>query len=882
MHNLNFMETQFTTIILEESEGIDRINEPVTVGIPFPIGFVQDASNLNLQDPEGNHIPLQTQVLTNWPDGSSKWVLFDFQASVEADTIRELTVDESETASEKPFQISVEENKNDFLIDTKAASFLINTKVFKPFDRVVVRGKDILDGQESRTVLTDESGAEYEPVIHKLFFETEGPLRTTLKAEGTFGSRGESAFVSFFARISFFANCPMARIEFTILNPNAAKHPGGLWDLGDSGSIFFDDLSLHTTLNARGNTKIIWTTQPAACNSQPATRNLVVYQDSSGGENWNSKNHLNRNNEVRNSFKGYKVYSNGEDIEAGTRANPSISITGDDKEISGTVQYFWQNFPKGLEANDNTLTIKLFPKQYNDVFELQGGEQKTHTVFLNFGDSQCLRGLVQSPLIPRSTPEWYAKTKAFHYLIPEIGDPNNELKELINTAIKGNNTFFHRREIIDEYGWRNFGELYADHEAIGHKGAEPLISHYNNQYDCIYGLLIQFVRSGDIRWLLLAEQLCSHAKDIDIYHTDADRPEYNHGLFWHTEHYIDAQTATHRCFSKKHAAQRNMAAYGGGPALSHNYSSGFLCHYYMTGTLSSREAVLELASFIINNMDMAGTLSSRFIKKLRKIRVSLKNMLGKGELVELGKVYEFDGPGRAGGNALNTLVDAYALTGHDKYLSRAEDLIFRCIHPNDNIEKRDLPDVENRWMYTVFLQSLGKYLDMKMTAGEVDAVCQYARLSIIHYAKWMAENEYPYLDKPDKLEYPNETWAAQDLRKSNVFKYAAKYSENPLRQLFLDKSEFFFKEAIRYLFSFDKTKTLTRPLALLMTNGFIQGAFATYSDETKDVAHKESGQMTDTISLSQNLIWKFSLIYQIIRNISLKKEWLWIKYRLGR
>lgn len=168
------MKTPFTTIILEENEGIDRINEPVTVGIPFPRGFVQDASNLNLQDPEGNYIPLQTQVLANWPDGSSKWVLSDFQASVEANTIRELTMGESESASEKPFQITVEKNKNDFLIDTKAASFLVDTKVFKPFDRVVVRETDVLDGQESRTVLTDESGTEYEPVIHKLFLKLKG------------------------------------------------------------------------------------------------------------------------------------------------------------------------------------------------------------------------------------------------------------------------------------------------------------------------------------------------------------------------------------------------------------------------------------------------------------------------------------------------------------------------------------------------------------------------------------------------------------------------------------------------------------------------------------------------------------------------------------
>ena len=53
----------------------------------------------------------------------------------------------------------------------------------------------------------------------------------------------------------------------------------------------------------------------------------------------------------------------------------------------------------------------------------------------------------------------------------------------------------------------------------------------------------------------------------------------------------------------------------------------------------------------------------------------------------------------------------------------------------------------------------------------------YARASLLHYARWMAEHEYPYLDKPEILEYPTETWAAQDMRKSEIFKYAARIAE---------------------------------------------------------------------------------------------------------
>lgn len=816
-----------TAIIIEETHGIDRMNEPVTVGIPFPKGLLYQSSKLVLHDARYALVPLQTRELAKWPDNSLKWVLLDFQASVEAKSIREfeLIKDESGTVSGRKSYISVEENQNYFFIDTKAASFFVNTGIFKPFDRVVVDGKEILDIQKSKAVLKDEAGTVYEPIIEGMSRETQGPLRITLKAEGRFKSQSGSEFASFSARLSFFANSPLVRIEFTLLNPRAAKHPGGLWDLGDPGSVFFKDFSLHAALNTyQQPTEISWTTRRGAYNSQRMSRKLLIYQDSSGGKNWNSRNHMNRDREIKNAFRGYQVYSDGELVEKGMRTHPCIAVADKDKKISAAVQSFWQNFPKALEADDDTLIIRLFPKQYNDIFELQGGEQKTHTVFLHFGETQdftCLEGLIHAPLILRVSPEWYAKSKGFDYLVPESSDPNKKLTEVINTAIRGKHTFFHRREIIDEYGWRNFGDLYADHEAVGYQGDPPLISHYNNQYDCIYGMLTRFARSGDFRWFLLADQLCSHVKDIDIYHTDEDRPEYNHGLLWHTEHYLDVQTATHRCFSKRHSEYRNLDAYGGGPSLSHIYSAGLVFHYYMTGSLSSKEAALELAGFVIQNMDMDNTLLSHVLRGLRKTKTSLKDKLGKGDLVDFAKVYELEGPGRATGNCLNILINAYLLTDDAVYLEKADELICGCIHPDDDIEQRELSeDVENRWMYTVFLQAIGRYLDMKTERHQFDAMWHYARQCLIRYADWMTENESPYLEKPEKLEYPNETWAAQEVRKCNVFLYAARYAEKNLRQRFLKKAEFFYKEAMKYFFSYE-TVTLTRPIALMMLNGMM-------------------------------------------------------------
>ena len=76
----------------------------------------------------------------------------------------------------------------------------------------------------------------------------------------------------------------------------------------------------------------------------------------------------------------------------------------------------------------------------------------------------------------------------------------------------------------------------------------------------------------------------------------------------------------------------------------------------------------------------------------------------------------------------------------------------------------------------MFLQALGDTWTTRTSGSELDRMYAWARASLLHYARWMAEHEYPYLDKPEILEFPTETWAAQDIRKSDVFHYAERYA----------------------------------------------------------------------------------------------------------
>jgi hypothetical protein len=180
----------------------------------------------------------------------------------------------------------------------------------------------------------------------------------------------------------------------------------------------------------------------------------------------------------------------------------------------------------------------------------------------------------------------------------------------------------------------------------------------------------------------------------------------------------------------------------------------------------------------------------------------------------------YHGPGRGAANSIVALMTGHRATGDAKFLLKAEELIRRCIHPRDDIGERNLFDAEQRWSYTVFLQALGKYLDYKIELQALDTIYQYARASLLHYAGRMAEHEYPYLDRPEILEYPTETWAAQDMRKSDVFMFAARHASGAARDRFLERADFFFHASVSKL-SRMPTRTLTRPVVLMLTNGLM-------------------------------------------------------------
>ena len=767
--------------------GGHELPEPVAVGVPFPRGMLEEQhlDALVLVDHADAIVEADLTALARWPDGSVRWAScewIDHGYSSDTLTLRSRTEEDPRSPGAECAALRPELADAGSIIDLvggghdAAASAVSMALEFKEYRQAI----------PCRTLFTD-------------WCETHsGSLRKTYVASGQ--PQLDDGELHVRVELNVYPSAALVRIRTEITNPSPAAHPGGIWVLGDAGSKTITAANLRFLLGrddvSRSRCLVDETWYEGA--------STEVYQESSAGAVWDSPNHLNRHgaNVVR--YSGAKLRVDDADVRTLGRVSPLGQSVGGSYTVSVAPVNFWQTFPKALRVSPDRLTIGLLPEEWDDAHELQGGERFAHEAVVHISPSLDDKvpnraSWVASPSVFHVDTDWLIASQAIaHFGAPRL---DADHAEFVNAVMDGPESFFNKRERIDEYGWRNFGDINADHEAAYHEGDEPFISHYNNQYDPLGSFALCFLRTGDARWFRQMDELAAHVATVDRYHTKRDKWAYNGGMFWHTTHYEAAGLSTHRTYP---AAD---GVIGGGPSSEHLYTHGLLLHHYLTGRAYSAEAVKESGDFVIDADDGAKT-PFRFVDR------------GPTGLVSCSGNMDYHGPGRGPGNAIDALLNAFELTAERRYLDKAEELIRRCIHPDDDVHELNLGDVETRWFYMVFLKALLKFMDVKLSLDERDMMFHYARASLLLYLSWAVEHEYPYLDKPDILDFPNETWAAQEMRKADVFELAALHAPEDLARKFKERAKFFHRASIDGLNAFGETKFRARPLVLLLSFGW--------------------------------------------------------------
>lgn len=859
------------SIHLKENQGRRRKGEAYQLGVPLTRGSLVPETPVALTDPNSAAvIPCQSSPMAYWPDGSIRWLKLQFLGDLEPKQRRTLELHIRETSSTPSSLLKSERDFNGIAIDTGAAKFHVPANT--PSWSHIGNGEPVSHQLSLTSVNGDfcqvEADGDWTIIEH-------GPVSLSCELVGWFLDGG-TKLARFRFQLTFYRHSKTVEVQSCIHNPKRARHTGGLWDLGDPGSIHFNALTIRAAVPDIFRIRIA--PEPESQAIELESKKCVLYQDSSGGENWDSLNHVNANGKVTTRFRGYRLYVNNDINTSGDRATPVILITSPKISMQATLPRFWQNFPSSLGVYDNQLIVGLFPDEAAEPYELQGGERKTQTAYLHYGEDPGALAWTLHPVVPVLDAKQYEISQAFPWFNADA--PRGPLDDLIQLGLDGPSNFFAKREVIDEYGWRNFGDIFADHETLYQEADEsPMISHYNNQYDAIYGFARQFALSGDPRWHELMDDLATHVRDIDIYHTEEDRAEYNNGLFWHTDHYLPAHTATHRTFSRHNATSSTPGQTGGGPAEEHCYSTGLLYHYCLTGCLAAREAVIELAKWIVIQREgdhcLLGQIDVARRREIPRLKATLKGQ------APPDRQYPFT---RGTGNYLNTLLDAYYLTLDESWLNQAETVIRSTVHPSDDLNERRLLDTEVSWSYLVFLSSLSRYISIKLMFKKLDENLRYAAACFQLYIDWIYNKEKPFLHDPSRLEFPNDTWTAQDIRKSMLLFQGAALLETQSKELNRAGEEWFHYVVSQLAKS--RERQLARVQVILLQNfGPNTYSTASYKEPYKTMlAHEkltiQRWSDQPRLSLLNAFSRFFSRMIIGVRKFNIRKEKAWIVIRL--
>ncbi|MCK5849924.1 MAG: hypothetical protein KAH23_03340 [Kiritimatiellae bacterium] len=586
--------TEIVTLTIEEESGVDRTNDPVTMGVPLPQGKVDDAAKLILQNESGKEIPCQVVEVTKWLDEKSvKWVHITWNQSIKANEKKQVKVVMLES-SKKPAKTSLSavEKNNTVTVQTGFVKFTVRGSKFNGIDAAWFdpTGKNIFGtnkmisgkGGGTRVKADDKEYLSTVDTEGKVVIEECGPRRIVIKATGRHMNGADKA-LDYTVRYYAYADSPIVRVQHVFI----CRQGKGA---GSRINMQAQYLDLATEL---GGGNILIGTEKDPINTSGGAS--IVQTTSDSFEITSDDNAL----------------GSGKGKTSKTLTTGWVDLAKGNLGVAVGFRWFWQMNPKSMAVSkEGVISIGIYPEDAKNLpFEIYMGQSRTHYLTLFFHDDKtkpadinAVFAAAQNPLRAWAPPKYYCRdTHALGYgvendpnLFPENwskvekwnGKIKSSIKQLLE-KIDGNTYYGISR---DSYGIYGFGDRY--HYAWGKwknspsKRAEWKISWAGNYYDYPHGMLQQFLRTGDKTFLKYYWQNAIQIGDV-------------HTLNWHPTkpQYIGA---CRYCPPRNHVGRDN-----GNPYFSIEYNhyktQSVFANWYLTGDRRSLEHCKMLANNAYEN-----------------------------------------------------------------------------------------------------------------------------------------------------------------------------------------------------------------------------------------------------------------------------------------
>ena len=562
--------------------GIDRKNEPVTVGIPFPKGVLSEKNGIPQLSLEGTD-EFQFRTLARWPDESVSWTLVDFQAGCQADRMnKNIRVIRGNGNSSGRFLAS--ELKDKIIIDTGSIMITISKKAFNLFESVVANGQELISSGTSKGIVcVDGEGKTYlasgGPEC-KVIIEENGPVRCVVKATGTHYA-GRKRMMDYTVRMHFYKDKSRARVIYTLRNASKKQFE----------HVFIRSLDLVTELSLPGPYQVEMAKHNGVIKERFSNKNddLVCYQAVSdfpqkyAGDAFYDKAPIppDYKRERKRGFvqEGYWIKKNNRILASGKRNEyPDLAFfdisNGSGMGMTIGIRFAAGWWPKSLRANaDGTIEVGLWPKENEVSYWIRYGSHNTFEVMYDFHteviDPKASMKKFQYPLVAK------APVKSYDIDVTEI----YPLYHFV--------PFDDERRFIEKKGWE-YGRKAKN------RRAKMKIWRYHywgwggfwNQHDFARIGLVNFLRETEDplkagEYFLSSEARFNYNADWAIYHSD----DY------------ECTRCTKRGYGPEKNKNKAMLA-GVTFDFEHPHWYGLSLYYYMTGDEHIRESILDFAEIL--------------------------------------------------------------------------------------------------------------------------------------------------------------------------------------------------------------------------------------------------------------------------------------------
>jgi hypothetical protein len=463
---------------------------PINGGVPIARGELSSSANCRLLTAAGLPVAAQFGELAHWPDGSVKWVLVTV---VNPAGTEGYTLEYGSEVVPPPIPadgIRVAETEDGLRITTDRLQVDLSRTHFSPpgvvwvdanrdgrfsgAEQVVAQGEGLVlvDAQERRYTSTGAPATRLE-------IEEAGPVRTVVVAEGPLtGAAGKR--LSYRCRLYFYRGF--------------AAVPTVVSLLVDEGKTIFPP-TMHRIKSFTLPVKLAATTQ--------GERGRWLQDDD--------------NRYVVSGTKRAGTYQ-------GELPN-ARSVGVGQTQVTIAVKDFWQLYPKAFAFDGQTFTAELFPElppdQYAEhtdpklltinyywyqkgAYLVPCGMQPSTDLLFSFerGEPEAAGNAWQHAVLLAASPEHVCDSKAFGELEPEKAGVFDVFQSFVRDGLR---KIDGRRRNQRWYSWMNYGDTY------GERG----VNWTNQEYDMQWGLLLQYARSGDMRFFDRGLSAARHTAGID-------------------------------------------------------------------------------------------------------------------------------------------------------------------------------------------------------------------------------------------------------------------------------------------------------------------------------------------------------------------------------